>query len=70
MGVSGLLEGLGTLLSRVSWGLIGASGSLWWPWKRNGVMKLEELMSDDIIGVSQLYTIEVRIIVFFLSSDP
>jgi hypothetical protein len=28
-------------------------------------MKLEELMSDNIIGVSQLYTIPVRIVVFF-----
>jgi hypothetical protein len=45
-------------------GLIGAWGSLLWAWMRDGVMKLEELMSDDIIGVSQLYTILVRVVIF------
>jgi hypothetical protein len=35
---------------------------------RDGVMKLEELMSDDIIGVSQLYIVLVRVVIF-LSSD-
>jgi hypothetical protein len=49
-------------------GLIGAWGSLLWSWMRDGVMKLEELMSDDIIGVSQLYIVLVRVVIF-LSSD-
>ena len=50
-------------------GFVGVNwclGSLWWAWMSDGVMKLEELMSDDIIGVSQLYTILVRVVVFTL----